>query len=402
MKRWIGLVFLAAAAAVLWFALKPAAPPEVPFARARRERIESILSTNGKTEPVQWAPITVQTAGRLKQVLVERGSSVRAGTPVAVFESGETEAGLAAAESRLAQARSGLSAAESGGSAAELAVIDTSLARLRAERDAARRDVESLSRLAAKQAATAAELNAVRDRLALLEAQIEGETARRKALVSPSELQALRASLRDAQAALDAARARIEALTVRSPRDGVIYEVPLRAGDWAAPGAILAKVGQLDRLRVVIFVDEPDLGRVRKGMSVLVTWDAMPGRQWAAEVMETPVSVVSLGTRQVGEVVTVAANPQRDLPPGANINASILSQVVDGALAIPKAALRREEGSLGVFLLAGSNLEWRTVDIGVSSATTAQIRSGLKEGDLVAMPSDTPLRSGMQVRALLR
>lgn len=402
MKRWIGLVLLFVAAALLWFALKPAAPPEIPFARARRDRVESLLSTNGKTEPFEWAPIALHRAGRLKQVLIERGSMVRAGAPVAVFEPGESQADLAAAESRLAQVRSNLAIAEAGGNSAERAAIDSILARARAEREAARRDLDSLSRLVARQAATAVELNAARDRLAVLDAQIEGETARRSSLVAPAELQALRAQLRDAQAAVDAVQARIQALTVRSPRDGAIYDLALRSGDWAEPGALLAKVGRLDRLKVIIFVDEPDLGRVSNGMPLTITWDALPGRHWEALVLHAPVGVVSLGTRQVGEVITVAENPQRDLPPGANINAEIRSQVAAQALTIPKAALRREGGTLGVYLLSGEKVEWRPVEVGISSATMAEIKSGLRDGDAVALPSETSLTNGMAVRALVR
>jgi len=100
----------------------------------------------------------------------------------------------------------------------------------------------------------------------------------------------------------------------------------------------------------------------------------------------------------VGEVVTIADNPKLDLPPGANINARIQAQVVDNALTIPKAALRREGGELGVFVLeGGGRLAWRAVQVGVSSETRAEVRKGLKEGDLVALPSDRTLAVGQEL-----
>ncbi len=402
MKLRIGLLLAVTIAAVAWFGLKPAAPPEIEFARAGRQRLESVLATNGKTEPAEWAPVVASSSGRIARVLVERGSRVEAGAPVAVLEGTAAASGVAAAEARLAQARADLAVAESGGRPAELAQIDSSLARLQVERDAAAREAASLARLVERQAATRAEWDAVKDRVAALEAQLSGERARRSALVAPAEVGALRAGLRDAEAGLKAARVRLEQLTLRAPRQGVVYEIDVRAGDWVEAGATVAKAGQISRLRVTIYVDEPDLGRVRAGMPVTLTWDALPGREWRAAVQAVPTQVIALGTRQVGEVVTIAANPEQDLPPGANINAAVRCEVNEHALVIPKAALRREDGKFGVYRLQGGRVEWIPVEIGISSATLAEIRAGLREGDAVALPAEVGLRPGMEVRPRLR
>jgi HlyD family secretion protein len=398
MKRWILLCLAAALALAVWLALRPGAPPEVAFAQAARGRIESVLTTNGKTEPLDWAPVVAEQAGRLKSVISEVGKPLAAGQIVAVFESGEAETEIAAAESRIAQVRAELAAAESGGRASELAQLDALLARLRTEKEVATREVASLGRLVEKQAATQAELNAARDRLSILETQLSAEGKRRQALVTSAEVEALKARLREAQASLAAARSKLEKATVRAPRGGVVFEASRRPGDWVEPGALLVKVGDLSRLKVVIYIDEPDLGKVRAGLPVAITWDAMPGREWQAVVERPPLQVMALGTRQVGEAVSLAANPKNDLPPGANVNAALRSSVVDQALTIPKAALRREQGRLGVFLLSGSKLVWRDVRTGVSSATAAEVTSGLQEGDWVAMPSDTALSEGLEVR----
>lgn len=398
MKRWFLLILPAAAAVAAWLALRPGAPPEVAFAQAARQRIESVLTTNGKTEPLDWTPVVAERAGRLKSVVSSPGKRVSAGDVIAVFESGEAESEIASAESRVAQVRSELATAGAGGRAAELAQLDALVARLRTERETAAREVASLERLVEKQAATRAELNAARDRLAILETQLSAEGKRRGSLVTPAEVEALKARMNEAQASLVMARTKLEKATMRSPRSGIVFEAPHRAGEWVEPGGVLARIGDLTRLRVTIYVDEPDMGKVRAGLPVAITWDAMPGRQWEAVIERPPLQVVALGTRQVGEAISLANNPQSDLPPGANINASIRSRVVEQALAIPKAALRREQGRLGVFLLSGGSLEWKDVQIGVSTATYAEVISGLKEGDWVALPSDTVLSAGMEVK----
>jgi len=164
------------------------------------------------------------------------------------------------------------------------------------------------------------------------------------------------------------------------------------------PGDPVASIGKLDRVRVIVYVDEPDLGRVAVGMPVTITWDAMPGRTWAGTVEKTPTQVVALGTRQVGEVQCIIDNPDRDLLPGTNINAEIRSRIVENALTIPKESIRREQGRTGVYVLGeGDKIAWREVQLGTASVTRSEVTSGLKEGDRIALTSDRPLSRGMEV-----
>jgi HlyD family secretion protein len=391
---------LAVAAGAVWVATRPSAPPEVAFARVKRETLTSLLATNGKTEPSEWSPVHSPRAGRVVSLGVEKGRAVRAGEVIATLDAADAAAEITAAEAKVEQARADLALFERGGRPVEIAEIDSSLDKLRLERAAAIREEAALARLAAKSAATTHELQQARDRLARLDSDIAAQEKKRAALVAPSDRPAAEARLKDAESALRAARQRLEQATIRSPRDGVVYEVPVRPGDWLETGGLVAKVGRLDRLRVIVYVDEPDLGKVREGLPVTLTWDALPGVQWTGVVEKKPLQVVPVGTRQVGEVVTVADNPNGNLPPGANINARIRAQVVENALSIPKAALRRQDDRFGVFALDGTGLAWRPIDVGVSSETRAEVKSGLKEGDSVALPSDRSLTAGMTVRAV--
>jgi hypothetical protein len=57
-------------------------------------------------------------------------------------------------------------------------------------------------------------------------------------------------------------------------------------------------------------------------------------------------------------------------------------------------------GRPGVLVLNGNKLEWRDLTLGIGNTTRVQV-DGLKEGDAVALPSDKPLKPGMQVTAVL-
>ena len=120
------------------------------------------------------------------------------------------------------------------------------------------------------------------------------------------------ARLHDAESAVTLAEERIRKSVVRAPISGTIYQFDLKPGAYLNAGDLVASIGQLDRVRVKVFVDEPDLGRVTPGKPVAITWDALPGRQWKGAVDKRPTQIVPLGTRQVGDVLCVIDNPNHE------------------------------------------------------------------------------------------
>jgi len=401
MKRWLVILFLlAAAVAGVIMATRRGGPPEIPFAKVKRERLVSSLATNGKVEPLDSSTVRSEREGVLEKVAVSRGEQVSAGQVLATLDARDARSELAAAESRVAAAQAELANLERGGRTAELAEIDGSISRFEVDRRKTMRDLETSRRLVEKKAAPAAEVLDLEDRLAKINVEIEALARKRKSLVSETDRAAAQARLADARAAVELARKRIDRATIRTPLSGLVFNLPVRPGSFVHAGDLIAEVGRLERLKVIVYVDEPELGRIRAGLPVKVTWDAAPSHAWTGVVDKLPTQVVALGTRQVGEVITLVENPERDLPPGANINAEIQTDVVENALTVPKEALRREGGDFGVFVADGGKLAWRKVRVGASSATRAAILEGLSEGDAVALPVETDVKPGMEVKAV--
>lgn len=401
MKRWLMILLLLAAggAAAWWFTTFRTHAPTVPFARVARETLVSTLETNGKVEPWEWVEVHAEHAGAVRRVLVQVGQTVAAGAPLVEFDSSAPRADLAAAEARIAQIQAELEPLAAGGRPADLTEIENGLARARHELETARKDQSALERLLARSAATAHDVDEARARAEQAQLQIVALERRKSSLVSSSDRSAAEARLRDARSAAHLAREHLALSTLRAPIPGVIYNLPARTGAFLDSGAVAASVGRIEKLRVTVYIDEPELGRVGSGMPVTITWDALPGKQWTGQVDRTATQVVSLGTRQVGEVVCGIDNPRRELLPGTNVNARIRSQVVEQALTIPKEALRRVGGSTGVYLLTGDRVAWKQVAAGISSVTRVEVKSGLGQGDSVALSTDQPLTNGLEVRA---
>lgn len=404
MKRWLAFGLLAAIIGIaVWLFNRNSAPPEVTFSPVTRETVVSLLTTDGSVEPIEWRAVVAEREGRIAKVHVDLGKTVSAGQPLVTLADPGSDADIAAAASKLQSARAALAAITRGGPSASIAEIEGTLTAARVDRDAMQREVESLRRLVDKKAATQQELHAAEDKLRRISADIAATEKRRSALVESDDRAVAEAQVREAEQTLSLARRNAGKLTIRAPIAGELYEIPMREGDWVSPGTMLAKVGDTRKLRIMILVDEPDLGRVHSGQQAKITWDAQPDAIWKATVTSVPTQVVSQDSRRVGKVIATADNPEATLPVGANINVEIVAQVAENALTVPKEALRRVGGATGVFALTGETLSWKPIESGVSSVSRLAVRRGdIKEGDLVATESDNPMTNGMRVRSRVR
>jgi multidrug efflux pump subunit AcrA (membrane-fusion protein) len=305
---------------------------------------------------------------------------------------------LSKAQAAIQEAQAQQQLVNQGGRMAERQQIDADLARARLDLKAAENNTQVLERLVTNQAATRQELNSARQTVDQLKLQIQALEEHKAALVTGTDKEIAKAKLQEAQSAAAVARNNLDLSGVRAPMDGTVYDFDLKPGSFLNPGDSIAKIGKLDRVRVTVYVDEPDLGKVRKGEVVNISWDALPGHQWKGEVDKLPTQIVPLGTRQVGEVGCIIENPDRDLLPNANINADIEASAAANVLVLPKEALRRQGSESGVLLLQGDRVAWRKVTLGVSSYTKTQVLSGLMEGDAVLLPTDKPVKSGSKVQ----
>jgi HlyD family secretion protein len=392
------LLALIAVAAVVWSVVNwRRQPPEISFTKVAREPIVSSVSTNGKVEPIEWATARAERAGPVGAILIDRGKRVEQDSPLVEIDASDAKAELASAQARMEQAHAELATLEKGGRATDLADISSGIEKAKLERDAAQKELDSLNRLLPQGAATRFEVQTAKQRVDSAELQIRSLEQKRASLVAAPDRSSALARLHDAESAAKLAEQRIKQSVVRAPISGVIYQFDLKPGAYLNAGEVVAFVGKLERVRVNVYVDEPDLGRVTRGLPVSISWDALPGRTWSGVVDKLPTQIEALGSRQVGQVICVIENPNRDLLPGTNVTAEIRAESMQNALTIPREAIRRELGQAGVFILSGDHVVWKKITIGIGNTTRAQVE-GLSEGDSVAMPTEKPLKEGMIVK----
>jgi HlyD family secretion protein len=405
-KLWF--LLLIPAALLLWWAFSgKTAIPAVHYATVQRETIASIVSTNGKLEPIEFAAARAEIAGIVTNVGIERGQHVKAGQTLVVLDNASERAALGTARAQFETAQAEDATVKQGGKLSLLTDYEGRLQSARLTQSDAERRLESIRRLYAKQASTKEEVVSAEAAVASAKQQVQAIENNRKNLVAPSDRSISEAKLQDARAALDLASHRLAQTTIKAPMAGIAYQlgkpdaqVDIRKGAYLEVGALVAMIGNLDQMRVRVYVDEPDLGRISLNLPVDITWDARPGQKWHGRVTQTPTEITALNTRQVGIVTCIIDNPNDELLPGTNVDAAIVSKVVTDAISIPKQALQTTAQQTGVWKLNGDTISWQPVTAGVSNITKVQVKSGLRAGDRVVLPSDATLTNGMRVKPL--
>ena len=374
--------------------------PQVSVTKAEREDLTATITSNGKVEPVAATVARAEFAGFVEKVMAREGQAVRRGEVVLALSVADVRAQLSQARSALLTAQSDLRNARGGGNPDDVAQLNGDLQKAQATVAELERKQKALEQLVAKQAATQEEvlqnqnaLEQARTNLATLQ-QKKDEMARRASL--DTERAALR--VKQAEDQVQGLEEKVRSATVIAPTDGTLYSLPVRRGDYVQVGQVLAEMADLRHVRVRAFVDEPDLGGLEDNQDVQVSWDAKPGRTWTGKIEQVPKQVVARGARSVGEVLCSVDNDKLELLPNVNVEVRILVRERRGALVVPRAAVRYDNGKHYVFVIEGDKAWRRDISVGAASATKYEVLAGLREGDEVAAPDKVSLRDGMEVR----
>ena len=386
---------------------KPAA--KISAVTPTRENLVSSISSNGKVEPITPYVMRAQLDTFVEKVLVREGQKVNKGQLLLQLNVKGAAAQLAETRAKLLRAQDDLRAAKAGGKADEAAKVAGDLAKAEAQRDQLQRIHDSLTRLAAGQAATKEDLAANELALVGAKAEVTRLLAVKQEFDRQARLDAERGELQVQQtlSEMAALEDKVSDGKIAAPVDGTLYSLPVRAGDYVKLGDLLAEMADLHKVRVRAFIDEPDLGALEPDQPVMITWDALANRSWPGKTEIIPKQVVPHGTRSVGELLCSVVNDKLELLPNINVNVRINSRERMNVLAVPRGAVESEGGHRYVFVVRArqlgvgkSTLEKREIRVGIADATSYEVMSGLQEGEMVALPGDTDLKDGMAVQVV--
>lgn len=398
---WVApLLVLVAVAVLAAFVSRRNDPVEVHTAQVVQGQIRSVISTNGKIEPVNNFEAHSPISTTVNRLLVTQGATVKKGQLLLVLDDADVRAQAARSLAQLKAADADLAASERGGTQEEVLSMEPQLVKARTDRDSAQRNLDALTRLQAQGAASTGEVQDAQNSLARASAQLEFLEQKKTRRYSNAEIIRVEAQREEAGAAYAAARENLAKSSVRAPFDGIVYSIAVQQGDFVPIGGMLLEVADLRKLQLRAFIDEPDVARLSPGNPIEITWDAMPGRIWQAKVTTVPSTVAPHGSRNVGEITCIIDNKDLKLLPNVNVGVTIVAAEHDKVLVVPREAVRNDNSKPYVLQIVGHELKRRDVETALSSLTQVEVTRGLSANDLVATGSVSgkPLGDGMQVK----
>ena len=361
---------------------KAADHPVVPVAKATLQDLSHSMVLTAEFRPYQEVDVMAKVAGYVKQINVDIGDRVQQGQPLATLEVPEMTDDLTKAAASLQR------------NTAELARSKQELTRAESSHEMTHLTFTRLSTV-------------MKDRPGLV-AQQEVDDARSRDLVAEAQVAAAKSAQSAAEEQVkvsQAEQARTKTLfnytRVSAPFTGVITKRFADTGSMIQAGTAsqtqampLVRLSQNSLLRLILPVPEAEVPRIRVGSRVEVNVPSLH-RTFPGKVVRFSQQV-QLSTRTMDTEVDVP-NPDYILIPGMYAEVNLVLDQRPHALSVPVTAISSESSPTVMRVSADGTLEDCPVQVGMETANSVEIRSGLKEGDLVVIGNRSQLRAGEHV-----
>ena len=374
----------------------------VKAAQADMQPITRTVDTNGKAELTQDFQAHATSSGQVKQLLVKVGDRVQAGQLLIQIDDADARMRISNANFALQSAQNGVTTLRNGGNADELLGSKADMTAAQLNLQQARTRLNTLQQLQSSGQSSANEVAAAQTQVTEAQNRINALQARQGGRFSPGDLALQQNQVARSRAELAAAQASLGSLDIRAPFAGTVYGVPVIRYATVNPGEDLVNLADLTNIRVRAFFDEPEIGRLHIGQAVSIDWEAKPDRTWHGHIAQTPTSITSYGTRNVGECLITIDDARGDLLPNVTVTVHVTTIHRDSVLAIPREALRTDGANNYVYKIVDGKLQRTPVQVDPVSLNpvSAQIKSGLQAGDtVVRVPmNDVELKDGIPVK----
>jgi RND family efflux transporter MFP subunit len=357
--------------------------PVVAVAKAKIENITNAVVLTAEFKPFQEVEVMAKVAGYVQHMSVDVGDRVSQGQLLATLEIPEMQDDLARSQANLQRSEA-----------------DVRRAKDELQRAESQHDVVHL---------TSSRLASVSKDQPGLVAQQEVDDARGRDLVAESQVSAAKSGLASAEQQVGVAQAELAKVKtllnyakVTAPFTGVVTKRFADTGSMIQAGTAsqtqampLVRLSQNNLLRLILPAPESVVPSIHLGQSVDVRVPSLH-RSFAGKVARF-ADRVNLDTRTMETEVDVP-NPQLTLVPGMYAEVDLTLERQADALAIPISAIGGTEQEPVTYVVnAKQEIEVRRIAVGLETASRAEIRSGLHEGEMVVIGNRSQLSAGQQV-----
>ena len=381
-RRWRWRILGGAAVLVLAaVALRAFLGPKVPAWQVERSELVQRVVASGRV----LAPARIQVGsvvvGRVTRVPVDKGDRVKPGDLLLQLDDAEARAALAQARAAVAQAAARLEQVEVvsvrvTAEALRQAELRLSQAEVKLTRQRTLAEAGSVSRSDLDDAIQARDLAA---------SQVESTRIQASAAASGADRRSVLAALEQARGAEQAAAARLDNLSIRSPAAGVVTERDVEPGDVVQPGRSLLVVARDGPTQLSVLPDEKNLALLRLGQPATASADAFPDRTFPARVAYiAPAVDLSRGTV---EVKLDVENPPDFLRPDLTVSVNVETGRDPQARVLAAGAIRDPGASPWALVVRDGKASRQPVTLGIRGDGRVQVLTGLAPGEWVISPA---------------
>ncbi|ELS01423.1 RND family efflux transporter, MFP subunit [Xenococcus sp. PCC 7305] len=319
----------------------------------------------GTSEAIRETLLRSQVEGKLLDLTVEVGQRVTKGQVIGRLDSSLLTAAVNREKAELASLESELASAKIRVKNSEIA-LEESLLRL----EQAKNDAQRYSNLASQGLISSQEAESF---------QTTAELAQKTVLVATESIkiaqQAVTTSMGQVASQMEAiaeATQRQSYSQLIAPATGIVITKINEPGNLIRQGEEIIEIGDFSQIKVVVPLSELDLGQIRLGKSVTVTFDAFGDRKFTGRISRIAPAADS-STRKI-PIEVIVSNPQSQIKGGLLARVTLVANIATDVI-IPEFAIVEEAEKNYIFVVSQEEL---AVNQGVVSKREIRIRDRSK------------------------
>jgi len=344
-----------------------------------------------------------KVSGILERMEVDHGDRVSFNKVVAIVEREEKEAQFQEASAALDVLKANWAQMESGARPEEITQAEQLVRQTKASWETSLDNYMRLKNLKERDFISQQRLDEAMLQLTQSEAEYRSASEKLTLLkkgARQEDRDALRAQIRQAEAAVRLTELHLKNTIIHAPISGVISERFLDQGAFVNTTTPIMRIVAMDKVKVVVQVVERELAHLKCGALADIQVDAYGEEVFRGELICVNPTV-NLESRTVDVEIRVD-NKDHRLKPGMFARVSIVTQRRDGVLLLSKDWLVRQSATPQVFVNENGKASRRVVSLGVEGEQYVEVLKGLQAGEEVIVAGQYEVKDGMPVKVIRR
>lgn len=210
-----------------------------------------------------------------------------------------------------------------------------------------------------------------------------------------AQVEVYRTNIIQARASLELAQKQLEDSIIYAPLGGSIKERLVSTGEYVKKGQAVARIIQINPLRLRTNVPEQYLQQIKSGEALNFQTDSLPDKSFQATITRFSPAL-DKNSRSLMIEASIA-NPNLELKPGMFARVKITSNVLNNALMVPEKAVITTVGLKKVYVLIDGKAQSREVSIGQIDGDLVEILTNLKPSETVITSNLDKLADGSPI-----